>query len=94
MITIGMNYRVLPDKEEVFENAFRKVLKAMGAIEGHTSSKMFRDIDEPQHYVILSEWSEREAFDDFIASDAFRNVANWGKEQILAGRPTHTYYDH
>ena len=94
MVTIGMNYTVLPGKNEVFETAFRKVLHAMRNVEGHTSSKMFRDIDDPNCYVILSEWSERAAFDAFIGSEAFRAVATWGKEQILAGRPTHTYYDH
>ncbi|MFQ5429686.1 MAG: antibiotic biosynthesis monooxygenase family protein [Phycisphaerae bacterium] len=94
MVTIGMNYKVLPDKDAVFQNAFRKVLKAMETIEGHSNSGMFRDIDDPQHYVILSEWSSRDAFDRFIASETFRNVVNWGKEQILAGRPSHTYYEH
>jgi len=94
MTTIGMNYKVLPGKEEVFENAFRKVIHAMRSIQGHTESKMYRDIDDPRSYVILSAWSGRDAFDAFIASDAFRQVATWGKEQILAGRPAHTYYDH
>ena len=30
--------------------------------------------------------------DAFIASDAFRKVTNWGKEEILAGRPHHEVY--
>ena len=94
MITIGMNYRVLPGKEETFEATFQKVLKAMGGIDGHTSSKMFRDVSDASHYVILSEWNDRTAFDAFIASDTFRKVAQWGKDEILAGRPTHSYYDH
>ena len=94
MVTIGMNYRVLPGKEEIFESTFRKVLKAMEGIAGHTVSKLFREVDDANHYVILSEWNDRAAFDAFVASDTFRNVANWGKEEILAGRPTHTYYDH
>lgn len=94
MVTIGMNYEVLPGKEETFENAFRNVVKAMQAIEGHTSSRLCRDVDNQQCYVILSSWSNRDAFDAFIASDAFKAVANWGKEQILAGRPSHTYYEH
>ncbi len=94
MVTIGMNYKVLHGKEETFENAFRKVIHAMSGIEGHTASRMYRNIDDANEYVILSEWSDRGAFDAFIASDTFRNVANWGKEQILAGRPSHTYYEH
>ena len=38
------------------------------------------------------EWSDEQAFQDFIRSDAFRNVTNWGKEQILSGRPQHKVY--
>jgi len=94
MVTIGMNYKVIPGKEGVFETAFRKVIKAMAGIAGHTATRMCRDIDDPQSYVILSDWSDRAAFEGFIGSDAFRAVANWGKEQILAGRPSHNYYEH
>ncbi len=94
MVTIGMNYKVLPGKEATFETAFRKVINAMRSIKGHTRTCMCRDIDDPRQYVILSEWSDRDAFDSFIASDAFRAVATWGKEQILEGRPGHTYYEH
>ncbi len=94
MVTVGMNYRVIPGKEETFETAFRKVIVAMSSIEGHTKTKMFRDIDDAQSYAILSEWSNRKPFDDFVASDSFRAVVSWGKEQILAGRPEHNYYDH
>jgi len=92
VVTIGMNYIVLAGKEETFENAFQKVVKAMGGIEGHGETHMFRDITDPQHYLIVSRWSQKAAFDDFIASDTFRNVTKWGKEKILAGRPNHEVY--
>ena len=94
MVTIGMNYKVLPGKEATFENAFRKVIGAMANITGHTRTRMCRDIDDQRLYVILSEWSDRNAFDAFIASPTFRSIADWGREQILEGRPSHTYYDH
>ena len=87
-----MNYAVLKGKESTFENAFRKVVKAMGGIAGHSETHMCRDIDDPQQYLIVSQWSDKGAFDAFIASETFRNVANWGKEQILAGRPKHEVY--
>ena len=45
-------------------------------------------------YLITSEWSEEQAFLDFIHSQAFRDVTNWGKEQILSGRPQHKIYKH
>ena len=92
MVTIGMNYNVLPGKEETFENAFNKVVKAMEGIDGHSTTHMFCDINDHQHYLIVSEWSSKPAFDEFIASDTFKNVANWGKEQILSGRPSHEVY--
>jgi len=94
MVTIGMNYRVVPGKEKAFEDVFAAVLKAMNDMEGHTKSALFKDVADPQQYLIMSEWSDKDAFDAFIASEQFRNVANWGKEQILAGRPSHEVYEH
>lgn len=93
MITVGMNYHVLPGKEEAFERAFEAVSGAMGKDEGHSRSNLFTDVHQPGRYLILSEWADRGAFDRFIGSDAFRKVVDWGKEQILAGRPTHEYYE-
>lgn len=92
MVTIGMNYKVLPGKEEVFEKAFNSVLNVMREIEGHSKSFLFRDVNDAQSYLIVSDWSSEDAFNGFIQSDKFKNVANWGKENILAGRPAHTVY--
>lgn len=94
MVTIGMNYKVLPDKGETFVNACNGVIRAMEEIEGHERSFLYCDVNDPTSYLIVSEWSEQAAFDAFIRSDTFRNVTNWGKEQILAGRPSHTVYTH
>jgi heme-degrading monooxygenase HmoA len=92
LVTIGMNYSVLNGKEAIFEKAFSNVVHAMRGLAGHQRTRMYRDINNPQEYLIISEWSDKGSFDAFIASDAFRNVANWGKEQILAGRPRHEVY--
>jgi heme-degrading monooxygenase HmoA len=94
MITIGMNYQILPGKNEAFEKACNGVINAMADMDGHTKSFLFKDVNNPQSYLIMSDWSDRAAFDAFIASEQFRNVANWGKEQILAGRPSHNYFEH
>ena len=88
-----MNYKVLPGKGETFERAFEAVLKAMAARAGHGESHLYKDVADPESYLIVSEWHTREAFEAFIASDEFRRVANWGKEQILAGRPKHEIYE-
>ncbi len=94
MVTIGMNYHVLDGKEEVFEGACRKVLEVMGEADGHDDSQIFRRIDggEGAQYLIVSRWSDEAAFQSFVASDTFKKVTSWGRDNILAGRPTHTTY--
>jgi heme-degrading monooxygenase HmoA len=92
MVTIGMNYKMIPGKEKIFEDAFTNVLKVMNEMEGHSESFLYKDVNDPQSYLIVSDWSSEEAFNGFIASDQFRNVVDWGKENILAGRPSHTVY--
>lgn len=92
MITVGMNYHVLPGKQEEFESKFAAVLDALRAAEGHSDSTLWKDVADDASYLITSEWSDEEAFASFIRSDEFRAVTNWGKEQILSGRPQHKVY--
>lgn len=94
MITVGMNYQVIPGKQAEFEEKFNAVLGALGAAEGHTSSTLWRDVGDDASYLITSEWSEEEAFTGFIRSEAFRAVTDWGRAEILAGRPEHRIYRH
>jgi len=94
MITVGMNYHVIEGKEQDFEDKFAAVIEALNVAEGHTSSTLWKDVSDGASYLITSEWSEEQAFTDFIKSDAFRAVTNWGKEQILSDRPRHKVYKH
>jgi heme-degrading monooxygenase HmoA len=93
MVTIGMNYRVRDGKEEVFEAACRRVVEVLGGQSGHDESKIYRLIDGgTSEYLIVSRWNSEADFDEFIRSDAFRKVTDWGFRNILADRPTHTTY--
>jgi heme-degrading monooxygenase HmoA len=94
MITVGMNYHVLPGKQSEFEEKFQAVIGALQAAAGHTASTLWKDVSDDASYLITSEWSDEQAFRDFIQSEAFRAVTNWGKEQILSGRPQHKVYKH
>lgn len=94
MVTVGMNYVVLPGKQGEFEEKFAAVIGALNAAEGHTSSTLWRDTTNDASYLITSEWNDEQAFRDFITSDAFRGVTSWGKAEILAGRPSHKVYKH
>jgi heme-degrading monooxygenase HmoA len=92
MITIGMNYQVIPGKEEVFERACQQVVEVMKADSGHKASAIYKDISLPGSYLIISDWNDKAAFDSFVKSEAFAKVTQWGKDNILSGRPKHTVY--
>jgi heme-degrading monooxygenase HmoA len=92
MITVGMNYHVIPGKQQDFEEKFAAVISALRAAAGHSSSTLWKDVSDDASYLITSEWSEEQAFLDFIRSQAFKEVTSWGKEQILSGRPQHKIY--
>ncbi|QDS97276.1 antibiotic biosynthesis monooxygenase family protein [Adhaeretor mobilis] len=92
MITVGMNYHVIEGKQQDFEDKFAGVIDALNAADGHDSSTLWKDTADGASYLITSEWSDQEAFTAFIQSDSFRAVTNWGKEQILSGRPQHKIY--
>ncbi|HAW28366.1 antibiotic biosynthesis monooxygenase family protein [Gimesia maris] len=94
MITVGMNYHVIAGKQESFEEKFASVLAALNEAEGHDNSNLWKDVADDASYMITSEWSDEQAFKDFIQSDAFRAVTNWGKEEILSDRPRHKIYKH
>ena len=93
MVTVGMNYQVIEGKREAFESVFKKVLGIMNDMAGHSESHLYNDISDRCSYLIVSEWSERSAFDAFIASDRFKGVVNWGKEEVLSARPKHEIYE-
>ena len=94
MVTIGMNYFVIAGKEKVFEDACASVVKTMEDIDGHDESDLYKRIgrDGDPVYLIVSRWQSDDAFNGFIASDQFKKVTNWGKENILSARPRHTTY--
>lgn len=92
MITVGMNYHVIEGKQADFEEKFAGVIDALRAAEGHESSVLWKDVSDDASYLITSEWSDESAFVEFIHSAAFKEVTNWGKEQILSGRPQHKIY--
>jgi len=53
---------------------------------------MFEDVASTGSYVILSSWQAREDFEKFIHSPEFKKVTDWGKAEMLRGRPRHKVY--
>ena len=92
MITVGMNYEVREGKGPLFEEEFRKVLGAMAGMTGHVESRLFKDIDKPNSYLIHSEWETKEHFTVFVRSPQFAAVTTRGSEEFLTQRPSHKIY--
>jgi heme-degrading monooxygenase HmoA len=92
MVTVGMYYDVIAGKDAQFRAKFQEVLAALQTMPGHKQSFLYQRVDEPGSYAILSEWTDREKFLEFIHSDVFRQVTRWGREQVLRGAPRHTIY--
>jgi heme-degrading monooxygenase HmoA len=92
MVTVGMNYLVIEGKEALFEEKFYGVLDALESASGHEKSVLYKDCKDATNYLIVSEWTAKDAFSEFIRSDSFKAVTNWGKEQILRDRPRHKVY--
>jgi len=92
MVTVGMYYVVIPGKEGEFEERFGEVLDALERQPGHVRTALYHQVKRHNIYAILSEWDSREEFTTFLKSDLFREVTDWGKASILAGRPRHEIY--
>ncbi|MBV8780088.1 MAG: antibiotic biosynthesis monooxygenase [Phycisphaerae bacterium] len=92
MTTIGMHYEVRPGKEEEFENGFLAVLDVMRTLPGHIDSHLYEDVASTGSYIILSEWERKEDFQAFLQSAEFAKAVEWGRNEILRGRPRHRVY--
>ena len=92
MITVGMDYKIIPGKDEEFVSVFSKVLEIIKDMPGHGETHLYRDVYSEHDYLVVSEWSDEDAFKAFIASDRFKNVTDWGTENVLRDRPKHEIY--
>jgi heme-degrading monooxygenase HmoA len=92
MTTIGMNYEVIPGKEEEFEKGFLDVIEHLKTVHGHVESHLYEDVASVGSYLILSQWQTQEDFSAFLKSEAFAKVTSWGKAEILRARPRHKVF--
>jgi heme-degrading monooxygenase HmoA len=94
MVTVGLYYEVVPGKEAAFEEKVEQVMGVLGGNPGHLKSFLYRRVHAPNSYAIISEWSSQAEFTSFVRSDIFRQVTDWGKAEVLQGRPNHKVYGH
>ena len=60
--------------QQAFEDKFAAVIDALQPADGQGSSTLWKDVSDSASSLITSEWSDEQAFTDFIRSDAFREV--------------------
>ncbi|MEM4075606.1 MAG: antibiotic biosynthesis monooxygenase [Metallosphaera sp.] len=89
MINVGFYYKVKKGHEKEFEETFLSVLKTLKeSLPGFRDAKLYKNVADPQEYLIYSEWDNLETFREFIKSRAFKETTSYGKS-IIDGRPTH-----
>ena len=92
MITVGMDYKIVPGKDDEFIAVFKKVMGIIADMPGHAETHLYRDVWAEHDYLVVSEWTDEAAFNSFIESDRFKNVTTWGMENVLRTRPKHEVY--
>ncbi len=92
MVTVGLYYQVRPGKEKVFEASVDQVMELLSNNSGHVKSFLYRDVKNPLSYAIISEWNSQSDFTDFVKSDIFHQVTDFGKAEVLEQRPRHKVY--
>lgn len=92
MVTVGLYYEVRPGKEQIFEEMVQQVIDLLAQNSGHVTSFLYRQVNNPRSYAIISEWNSQTAFIKFVHSDVFHQVTTFGQEQILEQRPRHKVY--
>lgn len=86
MINVGFYYRVKRGHEKDFEEKFWDIVSSN--VDGMRSAKLYRNVMDPQEYMIYTEWDSLEAFKEFMKSQEYSETINYGKT-ILEDIPTH-----
>jgi heme-degrading monooxygenase HmoA len=92
MITFGLNYDVKDEYIADFLKISREVLKAMPGMKGHVNTVLYSNVDDPNSFLIYSEWETNEDFKAFVTSPAFKDVQNMSSD-MLKNRPKHQIYE-
>ena len=92
MLTYGFHYDVKPEHREEFLKISNAALTLMKTLPGHIQTKLMEDVNEPNAFMIYSEWESNEHFKGFMNSQEFKNVQT-ATVDMLRGRPKHQIYE-
>lgn len=92
MITFGLNYDVKPTYVDEFVRISREALALIHTLEGHVQTVLYANVDQPNSFLIYSEWENDDHFRAFMKSDAFKKVQTMTVD-MLEQRPRHKMYE-
>lgn len=72
MIAVANRIYVHPEYAEAFESRFQERAGLVDEMEGFISNQVLRPTAEGDPYVVLTFWESREAFQNWVGSDAFK----------------------
>ena len=71
MITVANRIYVKPEYTEAFEKAFRERAGLVDGMPGFLSNTVLRPVNDGDPYVVLTLWTSRQDFLNWVRSDAF-----------------------
>lgn len=92
MVSIGLEYVVRKGKDREFIEVTRRTIASLKNVAGHSSSRLFQDVDDPHTFLVYSEWASSKEYQAFLRSDVFTATQSLGREELLATRPRHTVF--
>lgn len=72
MIAVANRIYVHPEYADAFESRFQDRAGLVDEMEGFISNQVLRPTAEGDPYVVLTFWESRDAFQNWVGSDAFR----------------------
>ena len=83
---------IQPGQGAAFESAYATVTAAVKGTPGHIRDELLREIDRPDHYILLSEWESIEAFRAWEDAPIHRETTT-PMRPYWAGRVERTIFD-
>ena len=91
VVTLGLRYVVKPEREAEFLEKVAEVNVLVQALRGHQETVLAKVVDQPCTYLVLSAWTDEQAFLAFLQSDVFNATKAWGRD-VLEEMPRHTFW--
>ncbi len=91
VVTLGLQYAVKPEREEEFLERVAAVNMFVQSLRGHRETVLAKVVSQPCTYLVLSAWTDEQAFLAFLRSDMFNATKAWGRD-VLEEVPRHTFW--